>query len=144
MGAADHHRKLERAYRAAPINRFYRPRLTVGDGVARLEVDVREEFLHAAGSVHGSVLFKLLDDAAFFAANSLVEDVFLLTASFSLHYFRPVDSGTIVAEGRVLNVSRRVLHAESEVRDAEGRLSARGTGSFMRSDVRLDAGVGYE
>jgi acyl-coenzyme A thioesterase PaaI-like protein len=35
---------------------------------------------HSIHAVHGSVYFKALDDAAFFAVNSLVEDVFVLTA----------------------------------------------------------------
>ena len=46
---------------------------------------------HAAGAVHGSYYFKVLDDACYFAANSLVSDVFVLTVSFvitsySIHY----------------------------------------------------------
>jgi hypothetical protein len=35
---------------------------------------VRPDFFHAAHAVHGSVYFKALDDAAFFAVASLVQE----------------------------------------------------------------------
>jgi len=142
MSGEEHFRKLERVYRGAPINRYFEPRLTVSDGAARIEIDVRPDFLHAAHAVHGVVFFKLLDDAAFFAANSRVEDVFVLTSSFTVHCFRPVSEGLLVADGRLVHASRRLLHAESEVRDGNGRLVARGSGTFARSSIALDERVG--
>lgn len=69
-----HHRKLERMYLGAPINRYFRPRIEIGDGRAAVSIPIREEFFHAAHAAHGAIYFKALDDAAFFAANSLVED----------------------------------------------------------------------
>ena len=38
---------------------------------------------HTAGAAHGTLFFKMLDDAAFYAANSLVTDRFLLTTGSS-------------------------------------------------------------
>ena len=72
----DHYRKLERMYESSPIYRFYQPDLKVGDGTAEIVISLIEAFHHAAGAVHGSVYFKMLDDAAYFAANSLEKDVF--------------------------------------------------------------------
>ncbi len=138
-----HYRSLERAYASAPINAFYRPRLEVTDGAATVEIDVRPDFHHAAGAMHGSVYFKLLDDAAFFAANSLVEERYLLTVSFTVQLFRPVASGRIRAEGRVLHRTRRLFFAESVLRDESGADLARGTGMFTRSAIPLDERVGY-
>ena len=143
MPADDHYRKLERFYHGALINQYYRLWLTVGEGRAELVIPVRPEFFHAAGAVHGSVYFKALDDAAFFAANSLVEDVFVLTASFNLYLTRPVAEGEMRAEGRVVHRSLRLILAESELSDGRGRPVARGSGSFMRSDIRLGPEVGY-
>ena len=99
--------------------------------------------MHAADAVHGSVYFKLLDDACFFAANSLVDDVFVLTASFNIYLTRPVTGGTMTSAARVVHRSRRMFLAEGEARDGDGRLIARGSGNFMRSSIALDEGVGY-
>ena len=132
-----HYRKLESMYHSAPLNRFYSPKLEVFRGKAVITQKVRDEHFHAAQSLHGSVYFKMLDDAAFFAVNSLVEDVFVLTASFNIHLLRPVTGGTLRAEGEVVSASRNLFVAESVLQDDEGRNVARGSGSFMRSRLRL-------
>ena len=104
---------------------------------------MRAEVLHSAHALHGSVYFKALDDAAFFAVNSLVTDVFVLTASFNLYLTRPITEGTLRATGRVVHRSRQVFLAESELLDAQGRQVGRGSGSFMRSTIALTPDVGY-
>jgi len=141
---AEHFRKLERMYHGAPTNAYYRPVLTVGNGEAELEIPVRPEFFHSAGAVHGSVYFKALDDACFFAVNSLVKEVFVLTVSFNLYLTRPVSAGVLRAKGRVVHPSRQLFLAEAELFDQDARQIARGSGSFMRSTIALSPAVGYE
>jgi uncharacterized protein (TIGR00369 family) len=145
MTASDEHfRRLERMYGTAPINRFFAPALRVSAARAEITIEVRPDFFHAAHALHGSVYFKALDDAAFFAANSAVQDVFVLTVSFSVVLLRPVTEGTIFASGRLIHESRNLLVAESELTDGRQRTLARGTGTFMRSRTPLGPDVGYE
>ena len=92
MTSDKHFRRLEWMYHAAPTNAYYGPRLEVEKGRSEVRLSVKPDFMHAAGAVHGSVYFKLLDDAAFFAANSVVREVLVLTANFNLHFLRPVSS----------------------------------------------------
>ncbi len=143
MPAAEHFRRLERMYRSAPVNAYYRPRLTVGEAEAELRIAVRPEFFHAAGAVHGAVCFKALDDAAYFAVSSLVEDVFILTVGFQLHFVRAVSAGELVARGRVVHRSRRLYLAEAVLTDGDGRQLARGGGSFMPGTTPLGPELGY-
>ena len=103
-----HYRALEQMYAHAPINRFYHPTLTVGDGVAEVSIPVDEHLYHAAGAVHGSVYFKLLDDAAFFAVNSIVDDAFVLTTNFNIQLIRPATNGKLTAHGKVRFKSRNL------------------------------------
>ena len=84
-----------------------------------------------------------LFDAAFYAANTLVSDRFLLTTSFNLHFTKPVKVGEVVAEGRWISGKRRVFVAESRLVDAEGDEIGRGTGTFMRSHIALSGLPGY-
>ena len=141
--ALEHYRKLERMYALAPINQFYRPTLQVQEGAAVLTIPVREAFHHTAGAMHGSVYFKALDDAAFFAANSLVQDVFVLTATFELTFLRPVQSGDIRAEGKVIGHEGRRILASSTLFDAHGTKVAEGSGTFALSKISLNQEVGY-
>ena len=143
-GAALHWRALERLYASARINQLFDSRLSItGEGAARIEFDVDERFHHAAGAAHGTIYFKMLDDAAFYAANTLITDRFLLTTSFNLHFVRPVRKGRIVAEGRWISGRRRVLVAESRLVDEEGEEIGRGTGTFMKSRIPLSSLPGY-
>jgi uncharacterized protein (TIGR00369 family) len=143
-GAAAHFRALEALYAAAPINRLFESRLEIVEaGVARIHFSLDERHFHAAGAVHGTSYFKMLDDAAFYAANSLVTDRFLLTTAFNLLLTRPLKAGPVVAEGRWISGKRRVYVADARLIDAEGEEVARGTGTFMRSQIALSGLPGY-
>ena len=139
----EHFRKLERMYHGAPINHLYQPTIRIADGTAALDMPVKAEFFHAAHALHGSVYFKALDDAAFFAVSALVTDVFVLTASYTVYLTRPVTEGVLRASGRVVHRSRNLFLAEAELVDGEKRLVGRGSGSFMRSTIALTPQVGY-
>jgi uncharacterized protein (TIGR00369 family) len=143
-GAALHWQALEGLYASAPINALFRSTLRVpGEGMARITFEVDRSCFHAAGAAHGTIYFKMLDDAAFYAANTLVTDRFLLTTSFNLHFARPLRRGPVVAEGRWISGRRRVLVAEARLVDKDGEEIARGTGTFMRSHIALSSLEGY-
>jgi uncharacterized protein (TIGR00369 family) len=124
-------------YERAPCNLVFHPVLTVRHGESEVRMAVTEALCHAAGAVHGSFYFKLLDDAAYFAANSLEPNVFVLTVSFHIHLIRPTSRGTLTGRGRVVRPGRTLMFAESVVVDDQGRDVARGSGVFARSELLL-------
>jgi uncharacterized protein (TIGR00369 family) len=143
-GAEGHYRALEALYASAPINRLFPSRLEIpGEGRSRIRFAVDDRVYHAAGAAHGTIYFKMLDDAAFYAANSMVTDRFLLTTGFTLHFTKPVRSGNVVAEGHWVSGRRRVFIAEAHLIDEEGDEIGRGTGTFMRSHIALSGLPGY-
>ena len=144
MNKEEHYRRLEHMYAFAPTNRYYMPTMHVEDGYAEVVIVVRQDFLHPAGAVHGAVYFKALDDAAFFAVNSLVNDVFVLTVSFNIYLTRPISQGEMRAIGQVIHRSRRLFIAQSKLADPDGREIAWGSGTYMRSAVQLSPKLGYE
>ena len=143
-GAQAHYRALETLYARAPINRFFESTLEiVAAGVARIHFTLDERHFHAAGAAHGTSYFKMLDDAAFYACNSLVTDRFLLTTQFNLLLTRPLKVGPVVAEGRWISGKRRVFVADARLIGPDGEEAARGTGTFMRSRIALAGLPGY-
>ncbi len=143
-GAEAHHRALESLYAAAPINRMFASTLAIPEpGVARISFVVSEDHFHAAGAAHGTAYFKMLDDAAFYACNSLITDRFLLTTQFNLVLTRPLTAGPVVAEGRWISGQRRVFVGDARLIAADGEEVARGTGTFMRSRIALAGLPGY-
>lgn len=143
-GAEQHYRALERLYASAPVNTKFASELhIIAEGRSRLTFTVTPEDFHAAGAAHGTIYFKMLDDAAFYAANTLATDRFLLTTSFNLHFTKPVRAGIVTAEGRWVSGRRRVFVAEARLVDDEGEEIGRGTGTFMRSRIALSSLPGY-
>ena len=129
-------------YVTAPVNQFFRPAIHIEEALAEIRMSVRSDMHHAAHAAHGAVYFKMLDDAAFFATQSLVSDVFVLTVSFTVYLLAPVTEGEMVSTGRVVHQSKRLFIAESEI-VVDGRIVGRGNGSFMRSAIRLEEKIGY-
>ena len=143
-GADAHFRALEQLYGSAPINLLFRSSLTLVEaGRSRIDFTVEPTSFHAAGAAHGTLYFKMLDDAAFYAANGLVSDRFLLTTAFNLHFTKPLKEGPAVAEGRWVSGRRRVFVAEARIVDSTGEECARGTGTFLRSHIALAGLPGY-
>ncbi len=139
----EHHRKLERMYAHAPVNGLYpETKLVVAEGAATVTFRVGTEHHHAAAGMHGSVYFKALDDAAWFAAASVVGDTFVLTARFTVELLRPFGVGPVRAEGRVLDRGSPVT-AEAELFDGDGRLLARRHGDFARGRRKLGPDTHY-
>lgn len=143
-GEAAHFRALESLYRSAPVNRLFESQLEIVEpGLSRIAFDVKEASFHAAGAAHGTLYFKMMDDAAFYACNSLASDRFLLTTAFNLVFTRPMRSGRVIAEGRWISGRRRVFVGEARLLLADGEEAARGTGTFMRSHIPLSGLKGY-
>ena len=95
MNTEQHFNFLKGMYAAAPINLIYQPILDISEGEAIIEIKLSSKFHHSAGAVHGSVYFKLLDDAAFMAAQSLETEFFVLTTCFTTYLTRPASSGLL-------------------------------------------------
>ena len=142
----EHYRKLERMYLESNVNTkiFDTTTAKIGDGIAEIGLDIGDKYFHALGAIHGSVYFKLLDDAAFFAVNSIVEDAFVLTTSFNINITRPANKGTLKAVGKVKFKSRNLFVAESVLYNEDGKEIAFGTGNFAKSKIELSEKIGYQ
>ena len=130
-------------YLSAPFNALFKPEIQVQKGQATIAIELKPDYHHAANAVHGSVYFKMLDDAAYFAANSLEPDFFMLTTTFTTYLTRPVSEGILRAEGRVVNQNRSQIIAEAVVVNSAGKEIGRGNGVFVRSKNRLSSVAGY-
>ena len=152
--ARRHWRAIEAMYAQAPVQGPHRHKVTVPcDGEAVCAGPVLPEFFHTAGALHGSVLFKMLDDACFFAAQSYDRKDFVGTVSFTTNLLRPVARGSLVAHGKVVNRSRNAvlceakLYNEFESKDGERdrKLVGTGGGTFQKmARMPLDRVPGYD
>jgi len=140
-----HFKKLEQMYLSAPVNiEIYKGiTINVGNEKAILTLPVDAKYFHAANAIHGSVYFKMLDDAAFFSVNSIITDVFVYTVSFNVQLLRPVSNGTIKSIGELKFKSNNLFIADSALFDENDKMVGRGSGNFMKSKIELTENIGY-
>lgn len=140
-----HHELLKKVYAAAPIGGLINDHVISFDSKGDTTVSgfiAQKKHCHTMGSLHGSCYFKLLDDAAFFAAQARSHELFVLTLNFNMTMMRPVLVGeTLRCDGRVTSASKSVIVAEASLYLTKARgaaaseedvLVASGTGTFVR------------
>lgn len=118
--------------------------ISIEEQTAEIGLEISDKYFHALGAIHGSTYFKLLDDAAFFAVNSIVEDAFVLTTSFNINLIRPANKGKLKAIGKVKFRSLNHFVAEATLYNEQGKEIAFGTGNFAKSKVKLSPEIGYK
>lgn len=125
-------------YGNAPINALFKPMLSIEkEGTATIKYTVNNEHFHAGGYLHGSAIFKLLDDAAFFAAQSLEPKYFVVTASYNANFIRPINSGILIGYGTVIESTKTQIFADSHIENEDGKIIAKGSGIFMKSTIEI-------
>lgn len=131
-------------YHNHPLNEIYKANVAISEKTAIITLDIGKHLFHAANAVHGAVYFKLLDDVAFFAANSIVTDVFLLTTSFNIYFTKPVFDGILTGKGTLVNHNKRQYIAEAILYNSDGVEISRGSGVYVPSKIELSEKMGYK
>jgi uncharacterized protein (TIGR00369 family) len=100
------------------------------NGRVVVTAEPRDTHLNPAGTVHGGLAATMLDSCMGLAVRSaLGKGINSTTLEFKISFVRPItpQTGTITAEGRVINCGRRIGIAEGRVTDSQGRLLVHGT-----------------
>ena len=104
--------------------------LEKADGHTLIEFEPRPEHENSWKGVHGGVLLTLLDVAMSSAARSLdVSCVGATTVEMKTNFLAAA-RGRMVTEGHAQRAGRSLIFAEGEVKDATGKLLAKGSGTF--------------
>ena len=105
---------------------------SIEPGHAVMEMEAGPQHANPMGTVHGGVLCDLADAAMGMAyASSLDEGETFTTLELKMSFIRPVWTGKLRAEGRVLDGGRTIGLVECHIRDARERLVAHATSTCM-------------
>lgn len=99
--------------------------------VMELEYDPSLE--NTIGLVHGGAAAAMLDTAMGAAAHTMLPTgQMIVTQNLQLEYLRPLSarSGTMRAEGKVIQVGRQNCYVEGTVHDGAGKLAVHAVGNF--------------
>ena len=105
------------------------------------ELDVGPQHASPLGTAHGGIICDLVDAAMGTSHASLLEDgETFTTLELKINFMKPVWSGHLVAEGKVIKAGRTIGLVEGRVTDETGSLVAYATSTCMT--LRGDAAEG--
>lgn len=108
-------------------------------GSAISRVKVTAEHLNPHGSVHGAVLFAMVDTAMGAATMSVLdEDQLCASIDVQVRFCKAAFDGELVATATVMQAGKRIVQLQAEVRDQDGGLVGLASGSF--AVIRRGAG----
>jgi uncharacterized protein (TIGR00369 family) len=114
---------------------------SIEPGLAVMEMEAGPQHANPMGTLHGGVLCDLADAAMGMAyASSLDEGETFTTLELKINFLKPVWTGKLRAEGRVISGGRSVGLVECDVRDSKDRLVAHATSTCMT--LRGEAAAG--
>ena len=114
---------------------------SVEPGCAVVEFEATPRHANPMGTLHGGVLCDIADAAMGMAwASTLDEGETFTTLELKINFTKPVWTGKLRAEGRVVSAGRTVGLVECDVRDAKDRLVAYATSTCMT--LRGEAATG--
>ena len=101
------------------------------DSGAEVRLEIKEETLNSRGIVHGGVILSLVDQAIGAAVSfALGRGRRAVTAELKVNFLAPTTAGILTARGRLIREGNRLFIGEAEVTDQEGRMVAKGLGTW--------------
>jgi len=105
----------------------------VEEGFVRFKVKADERHLNPMGGVHGGFSATILDTVTGVAVHSVMEaGVAYSTINLNVKMIRPIPVDTeLIAEGSLINRSRRLAVSEGKIMDENGKIYAIGSATLM-------------
>lgn len=105
----------------------------VEEGMVRFVVKADDRLLNLMGGVHGGFSATVIDTITGCAVSTLLdENTAFATTDLNVKMIRPIKVGQkLIAEGYVINRSRRLAIADGKIVDENGKIFATGSASCM-------------
>jgi uncharacterized protein (TIGR00369 family) len=103
-----------------------------------IELKIGPQHLNRYGSVHGGVLFSMLDTAMSHACFDTLSapSVPGVTLELKINYLKSVSGGVLTAHGRLVNRTRRTAYAEGYILNEADELVAKASGTMYLTETR--------
>ena len=132
---SSHLEKVKQLFESAPISRHLGMLLGYCEnGVARVRLPFRPEFMEGHGTVHGGLIGLVADTAGSFAVGSVSPGSTVKTVEFKLSLLGTVQ-GELLAIGEVVRKGRTLATCRLEVVEGNDRVIAIGLGTYVLQAV---------
>jgi len=112
----------------------------MSDGVATVNLKVRDQHKQNLGVVHGGAIASLIDTASAFAVVTQLEpNEQVTTTDLTIHYLRPITDGSLSAKARVIRRGRRLFVIQVEVTNDQQLLLATAVTGYIKISYKDSA-----
>jgi uncharacterized protein (TIGR00369 family) len=106
--------------------------LRVGGGESEVAMELGDHHFNPQGIVHGGVIAAIADTSIGLALRSILRPGLThRTAQLNVHFLSKGEGNRIIGRGHSRHLGQRMGYGEAEVSDAEGRLLARASATFI-------------
>ena len=100
------------------------------EGASRCTIELREDLVNPHGVLHGGVIYSMADTGMGGALYSLLAaEEGCATRRITIKYSRPVETGTVICDTKVLHRRGQLAELDSVIR-ADSRIVARARGVY--------------
>ncbi|MFL0364918.1 PaaI family thioesterase [Pseudobacillus sp. 179-B 2D1 NHS] len=99
------------------------------EGDVRIKLTIQEHLLNTNYTLHGGVYASVLDFIQSMYLRSVTKTR-CVTTNLTIHYTAPVSAGEMFAEASIISKGYKTAFVEGILKDQEGGLLAKGTGTF--------------
>ena len=125
--------RAQAAFASVPFAKFLGLELgELTSGSVSIHLNVRDELMNQR-VVHGGAIASLIDTAAAFAVLTQIElDERVTTTDLTIHYLRPITSGRMTANARLVRGGRRLFVLSVEVLNDRDVLLATAVTTYIK------------
>jgi len=105
--------------------------LEVGDGYAKARFPYKQEILRRGGVVNGGVIMTVIDFTIGLSVMTINDGLDQFTAELKVNFMEPLKKGPFTSEARVIRMGRHLAIGEGQIIDADGRVCAKGLGTWF-------------
>ena len=133
----EHFSKLEQMFSHSQINKTLNAEIKINQGTSEIIFKTNKSMHNETKDIHNAYISLSLESAAFFAANSLIEDWLVFAKSFEINYLKTTQSKKLKANAKFVEKSMGNYFIIAELTENKN-LIARGKGVFRRSKTLLE------
>ena len=105
------------------------------EGYTKCTIEVTDKLFNPHGVLHGGIIYSMADTGMGGALYPLLsENELCATVEVKINYFKPVTSGTIVCETKVIHKGKKIAVMESEISN-NGKLVAKAIGTYSIFEI---------
>jgi acyl-CoA thioesterase len=100
------------------------------EGYTQCKVEVNDKLFNPHGVLHGGIIYTMADTGMGGALYPLLaENELCATIEVKINYFKPVTSGNIMCETKVIHKGKKIAVMESEISN-NGKIVAKAIGTY--------------